>query len=476
MLFVMCLSLSSFSNLAFASVLEGFSEIVKKTLPAVVSIRVLKEQDLGDSRSGLMNNLPPNHPLRDLFRRFEIPDGSEEPRVRRGFADGSGFLIRSDGVVVTNHHVIEGAKEITVTMQGGKTYKASLVGADPQTDLAVIQLKGVEEVLPYLTFGDSDQAEVGNWTIAIGNPLGQLGGSVTAGIISARNRDIRSGIYDDYIQTDTSINQGNSGGPLLNVAGQVIGVNTVIFSTGGGSIGLSFSIPSNLVKLVVDQLVETGSTQRGWLGVEIQNVTPDVAEALGYKDRKGALIVKVRPNTPAERAGLQDYDILTSFDGKEVPSARRLPLIVGLSQVGSIAEMEVWREGRVIRLAARVGERDNSSLAQSEDEKQPRNEATPNQNFGFGVGELNNEFRERLNLDSAIQGIVVVEVAPDSPAENAGLAIGDIITELDRTPIRSVPQAEQLMKNFQRQNKEVLIMKIRKRNGESAIVGLRIGS
>ncbi len=461
---------------------EGFSEVVKETLPAVVSVRVEKEVEVAGGGGGLPFGgrvFPEGHPLFELFDKFEWPQGNQQPRQRKGVADGSGFVVRSEGIVVTNNHVVEGADSIRVTTQEGESYDAEVVGSDPQTDLALLRLEGVEGRMPVLVFGDSDEAEVGDWTLAIGNPLGHLGGSVTAGIISARNRDIRSGIYDDYIQTDTSINQGNSGGPLLNADGEVIGVNTIIFSSGGGgSIGLSFSIPSNLAKLVVAQLLETGSTQRGWLGVEIEDVSEDVSEALDYGGRQGALIARVLPDSPAERGGMKDYDILLRFDGKEVPNGRRLPLIVGLSEVDSLVSVVVWREGRERELRVRLGERGTSEARYREEseEKEVRGakEEGVGGGLGFRLGEITDDLRRRLGVSRDVVGAIILEVSRGGEAESKGLVVGDIIVEVDRRVVQDVEGVLRGLREVESRGSGVVLLKVRRRNGRNDVVGLRL--
>ena len=486
-LFILFLSNIYFISSIYSAPIEGFSSVVKSTLPAVVNIRTVRVEKLSSENLDLRGlnlgeGFPPGSPLRELFERFMLPPGGGQGD-HRGVSAGSGFLIDSEGLVVTNNHVIEGAETIEVNTQNGEKFLADLVGTDPQTDLAVLRLKSVEVELPYLEFGDSDRVEVGDWTIAIGNPLGNLGGSVTAGIVSARNRDIRTGLYDDYIQTDASINRGNSGGPLLNTSGEVIGVNTIIFSSnGGGSIGLSFSIPSNLAKLVVGQLVSSGEASRGWLGVEIVNVEEDVSDALDYDGNSGALVTRVLPGSPAEKAGFKSYDIITRFGDKIVPNSRRLPLIVGLSEVDSVVPVEIWRDGGKRTLRVRLGLRDDRAIARSGgvspddggSDESGSDDITEN-GLGIEVADINDQIREKVGLEKGEGGAVIVRIAEGGQAFDKGIRVGDVILEINKSKVMKSRDVNELLLKAQREGKKVALVRLRASDRRNVVVGFRIG-
>ena len=478
-----------FVTSSYSAPLEGFSDVVKTTLPAVVNIRSVRVEKLGAEGLNLRgfdlgDRLPPDSPLRELFERFMIPPEGDRFRDNRGVSAGSGFLIDSEGLVVTNNHVIEGAETIEVKTQTGENFLADLVGTDPQTDLAVLRLRDVDKRLPYLEFGDSDKIEVGDWTIAIGNPLGNLGGSVTAGIVSARNRDIRTGLYDDYIQTDASINRGNSGGPLINTSGEVIGVNTIIFSAnGGGSIGLSFSIPSNLAKLVVGQLVSSGEASRGWLGVEIVNVEDDVSDALDYRGNSGALVTRVLPDSPAEKAGFKSYDIITKFGDKVVPNSRRLPLIVGLSEVDTMVPVEIWRDGREKTLMVRLGLRDDDAIARSDsgvpdNDDSGRNDSDDFTEKGIGIelADINDQIRNKVGLQRGEGGAVIVRVTVGSQAFDKGIRVGDVILEINKDKVSNARDVKELLSKAKREGRKVALVRLRASDRRNVVVGFRIGS
>ena len=335
-----------------AALPNSFADVVDLVTPAVVNITASGSVDRTLAELG-PSPFPPGSPLDEFFERFreefsEQPDG---PAQRT--SQGSGFLIAPDGLIVTNFHVVAGAEEIIVTLHSGAQVPARVVGADPRTDLALMRVP-VQETLPYLEFGDSDVVRVGDWVIAIGNPFG-LGGTVTAGIVSARSRDINAGPYDDYLQIDAAINRGSSGGPTFDAGGRVIGINSAIFSPSGGNVGIGFAIPSNLAGPVIAELRQRGYVERGWLGVRIQDVSPAVAESRGLPNTDGALVVEVEPDTPAERAGLQAGDVVRLFDGATVRSTRQLTRVVGDTSVGRQVRVEVWRDGRRATLSVTIG-------------------------------------------------------------------------------------------------------------------------
>ncbi|HBP60508.1 MAG TPA: serine protease, partial [Alphaproteobacteria bacterium] len=369
-------------------------------------------------------------PFEEFFKNF-----GDENRQRRASSLGSGFIIDAEGIVVTNFHVIENAEEITVTLSDETSFTAKVLGQDQKTDIAVLKIDPGDTALTAVPFGDSDSLRVGDWVLAIGNPFG-LGGTVTAGIVSARGRDIGNGPYDDFIQTDASINRGNSGGPLFNTDGEVIGINTAIFSQSGGSVGIGFAISSNLAKRVTKQLVEFGTTRRGWLGVFIQEVTSDIAETLGLEGSGGALVSSVNENSPADIAGLEPGDVILSFDGKKIERMRDLPRIVAETDIGTTVVVEIFRGGRLSTVEVTLGELEKAELVGLVGE-QPEGDAQTLDRLGFTVDDLDGELAAELGLDDTLTGVVVTEVAADSPAMEKGVEPGDIIRRFGQRRVDS---------------------------------------
>ena len=423
---------------------DSFADLAARLLPAVVNISsstLLTAQNspgLGPD----MPQFPPGSPFEQLFRDFmehnhkKRANPAEPPRRMQSL--GSGFIIDPKGLVVTNNHVIEGADEISVTLQDGTTLKATVVGRDTKTDLAVLKVKP-ERPLPALQFGDSDKSRVGDWVLAIGNPFG-LGGTVTAGIISARGRDIQQGPYDNFIQTDAPINRGNSGGPLFDMDGDVIGINTAIYSPSGGSIGIGFSIPSNLARTVVDQLREYGHPRRGWLGVKIQQVTPDIADSLGLKDSQGALVAGVDENGPAAKGHLQNGDVILKFDNQDVKEMRVLPRIVAETEINKTVPVEVWRSGHDETLQVKVGELPDdmqTKLASVNPDKAAPPKPLPLAGLGLKVSPITPETRDKYQLGADQKGVVVTDVAQGTPAADRGLKPGDVIVEVQQEEVNS---------------------------------------
>lgn len=404
---------------------DSFADLAERLLPAVVNIA--SEQAV-KRRRGI-----PSFPD-DFFNRDDDDDGSP----RRAQSLGSGFIIDgAAGIVITNHHVIEDSDEIKVILQDDTEYTAELVGSDPSTDVAVLRIDTDGESLPEVPWGDSDTGRVGDWVLAIGNPLG-LGGTVTAGIISARGRNIQSGPYDDYIQTDASINRGNSGGPLFNMAGDVIGINTAIFSQTGGSIGIGFSIPSNQAANVVSQILQYGSTRRGWLGVSIQEVTEDIAETLGLEKAEGALISTVHNGGPAEDAGFEAGDVIVEFDGSLVADTRELLRLVARAPVDEEVIVEIFRNGDIITLKPVLGQREKVDLASLSDS--PSDEGNSGairelEELGLEITALNDALRDEFNIDTSEGSIVISGVAEGSDAEEKQLRAGDVILEINQNPV-----------------------------------------
>ena len=406
---------------------DSFADQVEKLSPAVVNISTTTV--VNDGQSMDMPQFPPGSPFEEFFKNFD-----DNNRQRKAQSLGSGFIIDDGGIVVTNYHVIENAEEIRVVLADETSFTAEVLGQDQKTDIAVLKIEPGDTKLQAVSFGDSDQLRVGDWVLAIGNPFG-LGGTVTAGIVSARGRDIGNGPYDDFIQTDASINRGNSGGPLFNTNGDVIGINTAIYSQSGGSVGIGFAISSNLAERVAEQLIEFGQTRRGWLGVYIQEVTPDIAESLGLNDDIGALISSVNEDGPAAKGGIQAGDVIVEFDGKQIEKMRDLPRIVAETDIGANVKVELFRQGKRETVSVTLGELEKAELAGVVGNRQNQSDDFSFGSLGFTVTDLNAALAEELGLDAATTGVVVREVVPGSPAADKGLSRGDILRRYGQRPI-----------------------------------------
>ncbi|HEV7372658.1 MAG TPA: DegQ family serine endoprotease [Arenibaculum sp.] len=421
---------------------DSFADLAERLLPAVVNISTT--QNIPERRGeGAMPDLPqfpPGSPFEEFFRDFFERQGPGPDAPRRSTSLGSGFIIDPTGYVVTNNHVIQDADEITVILHDDTNLAAEVVGRDPKTDLALLRVT-VDRPLPHVRFGDSDAMRVGDWVIAIGNPFG-LGGTVTAGIISARARDINAGPYDDFLQTDASINRGNSGGPMFNLEGEVIGINTAIFSPSGGSVGIGFAIPTSLAQPVVEQLQEFGRTRRGWLGVRIQAVTPDIAESIGMERAYGALVASTTPDGPAAEGGILPGDVILSFNGREITEMRRLPRIVAETSVEREVPVTVWRGGGETRLMVKVGEleaaEESGLLASIPDQAAPQSSAPETVgSLGLQLTDITPELRQQFGIAEQVAGVLVAEVDRGSPAAEKGLLPGDVIVEVGQEEVRS---------------------------------------
>ena len=451
---------------------ESLAPLAEKISPSVVNITT---STTVEGRTGPRGIVPEGSPFEDFFKEFrDRNNGGEAPAPRKSSALGSGFVISEDGFVVTNNHVIEGADEITIEFFTGLELKAEVIGTDPNTDIALLKVEAPSS-LPFVSFGDSNAARVGDWVLAMGNPLGQ-GFSVSAGIVSARNRAL-SGTYDDYIQTDAAINRGNSGGPLFNMDGEVIGVNTAILSPNGGSIGIGFSMASNVVTRVVNQLKEFGETRRGWLGVRIQDVTQDVADAMGLAKASGALITDV-PDGPAKDAGLKTGDVILSFAGVEVEDTRGLVRQVGNSTVGASVRVTVLREGKSQTLKVKLGRREDAegagaSASAPEDEAEPEAPASKSV-LGLTITPLTDDLRTELGADDSVEGLAVTEVDEMSEAFEKGLRVGDIITEAGQQPILSITDLEDRITEAKDGGRKSLLLLVR-RAGDPRFVALGLG-
>lgn len=377
-------------------------------------------------------------PFREFFEPFERFFGPMPPRQFRQRSLGSGFIINNDGVILTNNHVVENADEIIVKLASNKEYKASVLGRDPKTDIAVIKIDSLEEDnLHPVTLGNSDQLRVGEWIIAIGNPFG-LEHTVTSGIVSAKGRFIGQGSYDDFIQTDAAINPGNSGGPLINMRGEVVGINTAIFSRTGGNIGIGFAIPINLAKELLPELQEKGKVTRGWLGVYIQRVTPEIAESLGLDEARGALVADVMEDAPAAEAGIEVGDVIVEFDGHAVNESTELPLVVARTPIGKKVDVKVVRRGKAKTLTVEVAELRDEEVAAAGSESEE---------YGLSVQTLTPEIAESLGVDPATQGVVVARVDPGSIADDAGIQRGDIILEVNREAVETLSQYRKVLQD-----------------------------
>ncbi len=446
---------------------DSFADLAEKISPAVVNITT---STTVTARSEPSPIVPEGSPFEDFFREFQ-DRGNGDPRPRRSQALGSGFVITEDGFIVTNNHVIENADEIEVEFFNGDHLAATLVGTDPNTDIALLKVES-ETPLPYVNFGNSDTARVGDWVVAMGNPLGQ-GFSVSAGIVSARNREL-SGTYDDYIQTDAAINRGNSGGPLFNLNGEVVGVNTAILSPNGGSIGIGFSMASNVVSRVVDQLQEYGETRRGWLGVRIQDVTEDMAEAMGLEPARGAMVTDV-PEGPAMEAGMQAGDVIMSFDGVEVDDTRGLVRQVGNSAVGKTVRVTVWRDGTMETLRVTLGRRESAegAVPAAQTEETPDAPETLDL-MGMSLSELTADLREQLGLTEEATGLVITDVDELSNAYEKGVRAGDVISDAGQEKVQSIADLEERIAAAEDAGRKSILLLIRQ-NGDPRFVALPLG-
>ena len=448
---------------------ESLAPLAEQISPSVVNITT---STVVEGRTGPQGIVPEGSPFEDFFREFQDRNGQGN-RPRRSSALGSGFVISEDGFIVTNNHVIEGADEIMIEFFNGDELAATLIGTDPNTDIALLKVDA-DGPLPFVSFADSDLARVGDWVVAMGNPLGQ-GFSVSAGIVSARNRAL-SGSYDDYIQTDAAINRGNSGGPLFNMDGDVIGVNTAILSPNGGSIGIGFSMASNVVTNVVDQLKEYGETRRGWLGVRIQDVTDDIAEAMGLETPAGALVTSV-PEGPAMDAGMEDGDVILSFAGVDVEDTRALVRQVGNSPVGETVRVVVFRDGETLTLRVTLGRREEAegatpAVADAPDEDAPAEPVTKDV-LGLTLSALTDDIREELSLDDGQEGLAVADVDETSEAYEKGVRAGDIITEAGQQKVTSISDFETRLEEVKDAGRKSLLLLVR-RGGDPRFVALSI--
>lgn len=457
---------------------QSFSALSEKLLPSVVNISSTQKTAQAEEMPELPE-FPPGSPFEDFFKEFQDKRGGEDGMPAQPVASlGSGFVIDSaKGYIVTNNHVIRDADEVRVTFHDDTSLEAKIIGKDEKTDLALLQVKP-EKSLTAVPFGNSDTMHVGDWVLAIGNPFG-LGGTVTQGIISARQRDINAGPYDDFIQTDASINRGNSGGPMFNLNGEVIGINTAIFSPSGGSVGIGFAIPSNLAKPVIDQLVQYGRTRRGWLGVRIQTVTPEIAESLNLKDAEGALIASTTEDGPAAQAGLEPGDIILEFNGQKLNAMRQLPRLVAETPIGTKAAVVFWRNGKTETTKVEVGElekaeKDGLIETAGENEEIKPGQGTEIPSVGVTVSSLSPALRENFEIPDTVKGVVVTAVKAGSESAEKGLTVGDVIIEINQEAAEDAATAKELLATAQKSGKtSVLLLVDHRGKGDVRFVALR---
>jgi serine protease Do len=456
---------------------SSFADLADGLLPSVVNISTtqkVEEQPAAQMQPGMPNMpmFPEGSPFNDLFEDFfgqQMPNMRPMPHRNLPPATslGSGFIIDAvNGYVITNNHVIANADEIKVTLHDDTILPAALVGSDDKTDIAVLKVDLDGQKVAAVNFGDSDVMRVGDWVLAIGNPFG-LGGTVTAGIISARQRDINSGPYDDYLQTDASINRGNSGGPMFNMDGDVIGINTAIFSPTGGSVGIGFAIPSSLATSVIKQLIDFGRTKRGWLGVRIQTVNEDIAESLGLAKPAGALVAEVTAGGPAEKAGLQAGDVILVFDGKPVREMRQLPRIVAETDIDKATNVIVWRNGQRVTLDVQIGElekAEDDGLLASNDTQSPGNDNEPKGEaldlLGLTVAPLNDQLRSTYGIDNTLKGLLIMDVDKNSDAAKKGIVQGDVIVDINQKTVETIDTATSILKKAKEDGREKVLLLI----------------
>lgn len=469
---VVILAWSLVCSTAFArSAPESFADLAEELLPTVVNISTTQTIDVADSdQLGELftYRFPEGSPFNDLpelFDKFYSEQGKDkQPTDRKAMSLGSGFIIGEDGYIVTNNHVIEKADEIKIIFSDNTEATGKIVGRDVKTDIALLKVE-VDHKLKAITWGDSDNVRVGDWVVAIGNPFG-LGGSVSAGIISARARDINVGPFDDFLQTDAAINRGNSGGPLFNTEGEVVGINTAIFSPTGGNVGIGFSVPVALAKPVIDQLKDTGKVQRGWLGVKIQTVTKEIADSLGLSQEGGALVLEVNQGSPAKKSGILPGDVILTFDGKQVLEMRKLPRIVADTQIGKEVDVVIWRKGAKQKLSVMVAELEESDEPQANKLgllPQKKNDASllgkTTDILGMTVADLTTENKQYFKLNKQLVGVLVAKVNDQSAAAAGGIMPGDVIESINQEAITSVKAfSAQVAKAKQAKRKSVLLL------------------
>ena len=444
------------------SVPASFADLAEKLMPSVVNISTT--QTVTTTSNPFPFQFPPGSPFEDMFKEFGTP------QERKSSALGSGFIIDEKGIVVTNNHVIQDAEDIIVRVNGDQEYKAKVVGADPLSDIAVLQLETKDKFMP-VAFGDSDKARIGDWVIAIGNPFG-LGGTVTSGIISARNRSIGLSRYEDYIQTDASINSGNSGGPLFDMNGDVIGINTAILGR-NGSIGIGFSIPANDAKLVIDQLIEFGETKRGWLGVRIQDVTQEIADVEKLDEPRGALVASVAENSPSDKGGIKAGDIILEFNGVRINQMKELPAIVAKTKVGTTVEVKIWRNKKELTKNILLGRLETSDDFKVSEKKPEPIKDIIIEDLKITVRKLTKEDIKARKLPNQISGLVVTKVGNTSPLLNS-IEANSIIIEAQKTRIKNAQDLEKIVKDVLKSNQKTILFAIYNNQNQRRYIGVKL--
>jgi len=464
-LFIIIFAISFASHVLAKDAPASFANLAEKLMPSVVNISTTTTV-VTNANPFPGFEFPPGSPFADMFKEFGTP------QTRKSAALGSGFIINEKGIVITNNHVIQDAEDIVVRVGGDKEYKATIIGQDPLSDIAVLQIDSKEKFIP-VNFGDSDKARIGDWVIAIGNPFG-LGGTVTAGIISARNRSIGLSRYEDYIQTDASINSGNSGGPLFDMNGDVIGINTAILGK-GGSIGIGFSIPSNSAKKVVSQLIEFGETKRGWLGVRIQVVTEEIADVEKLDEPRGALVASVAEKSPSDKAGIKAGDIILEFNGTKINEMKELPIIVAQTEVGKTIEVKVWRNKKEITKKIKLGRLETSSDFKKKEPKDTQTE-TPEiseiKSLKIIVRPLNDKDIKERKLPNQTTGLVITNIGKNSPVDY--LNVGDIIVEAQKKKIKSTKNLEDIVDTVLKSNQKTILIVIYNNQNQRRYIGVKL--
>ena len=441
---------------------ESFADLAEKLMPSVVNIST--STTVVTKSNPLPFQFPPGSPFGDMFKEFG------DPQERQSAALGSGFIIDEKGIVITNNHVIQDADDIIVRVNGDQEFKAKVLGADPLMDIAVLQLETNEKFIP-VAFGDSDKARIGDWVIAIGNPFG-LGGTVTAGIISARNRSIGLSRYEDFIQTDASINSGNSGGPLFDMEGNVIGINTAILGR-NGSIGIGFSIPSNSAQIVINQLIEFGETKRGWLGVRIQDVTKEIAEVEKLDKPRGALVASVAENSPSEKAGIKAGDIILEFNGERINQMKELPAIVARTQVGKNVEVKIWRDKQEIIKKVLLGRLETSEDFKVSEKQKTIDTTDQIEDLKITVRSLNKEDIKNRKLPNQTTGLVITSIQNNSPLAGS-IEVNSIIVEAQKERIKSIDDLKQITKQVLNSNQKTILLAIYNNQNQRRYIGIKL--
>lgn len=460
---------------------DSLADLSAQVSDAVVNISATQTLETkhgkGGDRPGLPPGMGPGAPFDDLFEEFFKRRGQgmpDLPRQRKSSSLGSGFVIDASGIVITNNHVIADASEVTVIFNDGQKLKAEILGKDQKVDVAVLKVKP-EKPLKAVKFGDSDKARVGDWVLAVGNPFG-LGGSVTAGIVSARNRNIDSGPYDNYIQTDASINKGNSGGPLFNMDGEVIGINTAILSPSGGSVGIGFATPANTVQPVIEQLQQYGETRRGWLGVRIQNVDDAIAETLNLGAMRGALVAGVDDKGPSKPAGIKAGDVIVKFDGKPIKESRDLPKLVAATPVGKDVELVIMRSGKEETKKVKLGRLEDGEKVASRDKEKPETNSPASQSaLGLELSRLTDDLRARFQIkDTVKNGVLITSVDPSSNAAEKRLQPGEILLEVNQEPVNEPSDAVKKIKALKDAGKKTALLIVANGQGDAHFVALPV--